>query len=210
MAEKILVTEALNELKTLANRIERATRECDLITASKKADKNAKAGISKEDFSKKAISDYQSVKDLIKRREAIKSAVIASNAITEVEIAGEKMTVAKAIDTKSSIEYYEILLNKMRVQYSNALATVEKVNKQVEYNIDQMVLTAYGKEGKEKISEATFDVIAKPYKAANEAELVDPLKLKDEIDKLESYVEEFKATVDSKLQISNCMTYIEI
>ena len=210
MGEKMLVTEALNELKTLASRIERATRECDLITATKKVDKNAKAGISREDFNKKAISDFQSVKDLIKRREAIKAAVIASNAVTEVEIAGEKMTVAKAIDTKSSIEYFSNLLDRMKFQYSSALSTVEKVNRQVEVNIDQMVLAAYGKEGKEKISEATFDAIAKPYKAANEAELVDPLKLKDEIDKLEKYIEEFTSTVDSKLQISNCMTYIEI
>ena len=208
--EKMLVTEALNELKTLNSRIDRAVRDGDFIAASKKADKNAKPGVSKEDFNKKAISDYQSVKDLIKRREAIKAAVIASNAVTEVEIAGEKMTVAKAIDTKNSMEYYLTLLDKMKSQYSKALSTVERVNKGVEENIDQMILAAYGKEGKDKISEATFDAIAKPYKAANEAELVDPLSLKDEIDKLENYVESFLSTVDSKLQISNCMTFIEI
>ena len=208
--EKMLVTEALNELKTLNTRIERAILEGDFITASKKADKNAKPGISKEDYNKKATSNYQSVKDLIKRREVIKAAVIASNAVTEVEIAGEKMTVAKAIDTKSSMEYYQHLLDRMKNQYSKALATVEKAKKIVDENIDQMILAAYGKDGKDKISEATFDAIAKPYKAANEAELVDPLNLKEEIDKLENYVESFLSTVDSKLQISNCMTYIEI
>lgn len=210
MAEKILVTEALNELKTLDARITRATRECDFITASKKVDKNAEPGITKEDFNKKAVSDYQSVTDLIKRRETIKAAVIASNAVTEVEIAGEKMTVAKAIDTKTSIVYYMTLLDRMKSQYANALSTVERNNKQVEANIDQMILAAYGKEGKDKVAKDTYDAIAVPYKEANEAELVDPLKIKDEIDKLQNYIETFTSTVDSKLQISNCMTYIEM
>ena len=210
MSEKMLVTEALNELKTLGNRISRARMECKLVVASKKADKNAKPGVSKEDFISKAKSDYQSVNDLIKRREAIKAAVIASNAVTEVEIAGQKMTVAQAIDTKNSMEFYDGLLYVMKEQYSQALATAEKANKTIEQNIDQMVMAAYGKDSKDKISESTFDAIAKPYRAANEVELVDPLDIKTEIDKLENYIETFRSTVDSKLQVSNCMTYIEI
>ena len=208
--EKMLVTEALNELKTLDARIARATMDCVFICGSKKADKNAVPGVLKEEFCKNATSNYQSVKDLIKRREVIKAAVIASNAITEVEIAGEKMTVAKAIDTKTSMTYYRELLHKMEEQYSNALTIVESSNRRVETSIDQMILAAYGKEGKDKISKDTYDAIAIPYKEANEVELVDPLKLKDEIDKLKNYIESFNSTVDSKLQISNCMTYIEI
>ena len=208
--EKMLVTEALNELKTLDARINRAINQADFVAGSKKADKNAKPGVTKEDYCKEAKASMQQIEDLIKRRETIKAAVIASNAVTEVEVAGEKMTVAKAIDTKNSMEYYHRLLCVMKEQYSQALRIVEKVNKAVEENIDQMILAAYGKEGKDKISKDTFEAIANPYKEANEAELIDPIKIKDEIERTQAWVEAFESSVDSKLQISNCMTYIEI
>lgn len=210
MSEKILVTEALNELKTLDSRIARAISKADFVVASKKADKNAKPSVTKEDFCNEAKSSMQQIESLIKRRETIKAAIIASNAITEVEVAGEKMTVAKAIDTKDSINYYRTLLNTMQSQYSLALSRVEKVNKTVDENIDQMILAAYGKDGKDKISKDTYEAIADPYRTANEVELVDPLKIKDEIERTQSWIEEFDSTVDSKLQISNCMTYIEV
>lgn len=210
MGEKILVTEALNELKTLDSRIARAISKADFVVASKKADKNAKPSVTKEDFCNEAKSSMQQIEDLIKRRETIKAAIIASNAVTEVEIAGQKMTVAKAIDTKDSINYYRTLLNTMQSQYSLALSKVEKVNKTVDENIDQMILAAYGKDGKDKISKDTYEAIADPYRTANEVELVDPLKIKDEIERTQSWIEEFDSTVDSKLQISNCMTYIEV
>ena len=48
--------------------------------------------------------------DLISRRNKIKSAIIMSNAKTVVEVAGKQMTVAEAIDKKSSIEYEKELL----------------------------------------------------------------------------------------------------
>ncbi len=210
MAEKMLVTQALNELKTINNRIDRATRNAKFITASKTADKNAAPGVSKEDFKTSAIASMQSIKDLIDRREKIKAGIIASNAVTEVEIAGQKMTVAKAIDTKDSIEYKRTLLMYLKDQYNSAVSSVNKATITIDDNVNKLIATAYGKEGKEKISEADYDAIAKPYKAANEVSLVDPLNLKEEIDKLEEYIDNFTANVDAQLQISNCVTWIEI
>lgn len=40
--------------------------------------------------------------------------------------------------------------------------------------------------------------------------LVDPLELDKKIAELEQYIEEFDATVDAKLQISNCITKIKV
>lgn len=210
MAEKMLVTQGLNELKTLNSRINRAINSALFIVASKTIDKNATPGISKEDFNANATSALQSIEALIERREKIKAAIIASNSITEVEIAGEKMTVAKAIDTKESINYKEQLLFKMKDQYERAVANVNRANQTVDKNIEALITTAYGKEGKEKVSESDYESIAKPYKTANEVSLVDPLKLKEKIEALEKYIEDFKANVDAQLQISNCITTIEI
>ena len=210
MAEKMLVTQGLNELKTLNSRIIRAIEDASFITASKVSEKNAAPGVTKEDFATSAKASYQSIQDLIARREKIKAAIIASNAVTEVEIAGEKMTVAKAIDTKNSISFMQELLNMMTSQYHRSLSNVNNHNAKVDEKIDSLITNVYGKDGKEKISENDYNVIAAPYKSANEFGLVDPLNLKNKIDELSKYIEDFSSNVDAQLQISNCITTIEI
>ena len=208
--EKMLVTQALNELNTLSARISRAINQAGFVVASKKSEKNALPGITKEQFSTDARASKQSIEDLIKRREAIKAAIIQSNAVTEVEIGGNKMTVAKAIDTKESIGYQKLLLDQMKAQYIKQMQVCNTQNANVDSKVDQLIMAAYGKDGKEKISENDFNAIAKPYKEANESELVDPIGIKAEIEKLERYIEDFESNVDAQLQISNCVTYIEV
>ena len=210
MAEKMLVTVALNELKTLDSRINKAINQAAFVEASKISEKNAKVGKTKVDFSQEAKAALDSINDLIARREKIKAAVIASNAVTEVEIAGQKMTVAKAIDTKESIGYKSLLLEVLKDQFYSARMKVNKQNEIMNDKIDKLIETAYGKEGKDKISEADYDAIATPYKKANEFDLVDPIGAEAKIKELDEYIEKFNSTVDSVLQISNCVTYIEI
>lgn len=207
---KMLVTEGLNQLKLLDSRIRNGIAKANFICASKLSDKNARPGVSKEDFINDAKADYQSINDLIAEREKIKAAIIESNAVTEIEIAGEKMTVAKAIDRKESILYLTDLLCHMKNQYDTSIATVNSKNVDMEKTIDSMLAQAYGRDQKEKVDENTYNAIAAPIKLNRETGLVDPLNLKDEIDKLEAYVEDFLSNIDAKLQISNCITFIEV
>lgn len=207
--EKMLVTQALNELKTLDARISRAISNAQFVASAKTSDSKIKPGQTKEDFIKDAKASYQSITDLIKRREAIKSAVVDSNAKTIVEICGESYSVAKVIDMKNSIEYQEDLLLMMIDQLEKSEATMNKNNANMESKIDQLVTAAYGKESKVNVKADEYDSIATPYRTSNECSLVDPLQIKDEITKLRNYIDEFRANVDSVLQISNCVTYVE-
>ena len=68
---KMLVTEGLNRLKVLNSRIYNQISNADFIIASKISDKNAKPGITKEDFIKDANASYQSINDLINEYEYI-------------------------------------------------------------------------------------------------------------------------------------------
>lgn len=208
--EKMLVTQALNELKTLDSRINSTIIHANFVVASKLCEKNAFPGKTKEDFSNEAKASMQSIDDLIKRRETIKAAIIQSNAVTEIEVAGEKMTVAKAIDYKNSLEYKRLLLNRMRQQYRDALQNVNNGNADMQKKIDQMILSAYGKDGKDKVDKSTYDCIADPYKKNNEYGLVDPIGIEEQIKKLETWIDDFSSNVDAQLQISNCITFIEI
>lgn len=207
--EKMLVTQALNELKVLDSRIGRAVRDADFITPAKTSDSKVKLGVTKEYFVKNAKASYDSIEDLIKRREDIKSAIIESNAKTVVDICGEEVSVAKAIDMKESIKYKKQLLVRMTAQRDNSKATVVSQNVAMENKIDQLVTTAFGKESKQNIKPEDYDSIAVPYRASNEYSLVDPLELDKKIEELERYIEDFESTIDAKLQVSNCITYIE-
>ena len=124
-----------------------------------------------------------------------------------IEVCGEKYSVAKVIDMKNSITYKKFLLGKMREQLAKAESNVAKNNTSMETRINELINTIYGKENKNKSE--NFDSIVVPYREREEYSLVDPVNIKDSIENLEKYIEEFESTVDSKLQISNCITTIE-
>ena len=208
--EQILVTKGLNELKLLDSRINRKIEEGEFIAAAKLSVQNVNGKITKEAYKANAKADYQSIVDLIKRRNNIKSAIIQSNAVTKVDIAGKIMTVAEAIDKKSSIEYEISLLEKLTMQYKTSSDIIIKENEKVDYSIEQLLNTAYGKEGKEKITQASYGAIAEPYRKANEYGLVDALDGEKLIKEMKDKIERFLSEVDTALQISNSTTIINI
>lgn len=208
--EQMLVTKGLNELKLLDSRINRKIEEGEFIAAAKVSVLNVNGKITKEAYKANAKADYQSIVDLIKRRNNIKSAIIQSNAVTKVDITGKIMTVAEAIDKKSSIEYEIALLEKLTMQYKTSSDIIIKENEKVDYSIEQLLNTAYGKEGKEKITQASYDAIAEPYRKANEYGLVDALDGEKLIKEMKDKIESFLSEVDTALQISNSTTIINI
>ena len=207
--EKMLVTVALNELKLLDSRIIKEIDRGSFISSAKKSSPKVSPAMSKEEFIEEAKSKFNSVKDLIERRAKIKAAIVDSNAKTEVEIDGVKMTRADAIERKSSINYEKLMLNELKDQLNIHTAKVNSSNHEVDNKIDSLVQAAYGKEGKNNIKQEDYDAIAKPYREANEWDIVDPLNLKDVIEEMEKRIDGFESNVDSALQISNCTTYIE-
>lgn len=208
--EQMLVTRGLNELKLLDSRIHRKIGEAEFVGAAKVSAVNINGKTTKEAYKMNAKADYQSIMALIKRRNQIKAAIIASNAVTMVEVAGKRMTVAEAIDKKGSIEYEKTLLERLNGQFRTAVDTVTFENERVDCSIEQLLNTAYGKEGKEKITKESYEAIAGPYRNANEYGLVDALEAEKLIKKMNDEIQEFESEVDTVLQISNSVTIIEI
>ena len=206
---KISITEALNELKLYDAKIKKAVANATFCGAAKKS--ADKVGVvKKEDFDGRTKASYQSATDLIANRNALKSAIVKSNAVTEVEIAGKAMTRAEAIERKNSIEYDETLLTEMKRQYANATATVDKENKKVDNKVDDLLTTLIGKESDKKLSKEDQEAVEKPYREKNEFELVDPLGLYEKIQALEADIDGFKSNVDTVLVLSNATTFIEV
>ena len=206
---KISITEALNELKLYDSKINKAIANAKLSSAAKKS--SDKVGVvTKEDFEERAKASYQSVTDLIANRNALKSAIVKSNAVTEVVINGKTMTVAEAIERKNSIDYDVMLLNEMKKQYVTATDTVNKENKKVDNKVDELLSTLIGKDSDKKISKEDQEAIEKPYREKNEYEFIDPISIYDKMLELEADIDGFNSEVDTKLVLSNATTFIEI
>ncbi|KJD52548.1 hypothetical protein UZ38_37130, partial [Bacillus amyloliquefaciens] len=139
---------------------------------------------------------------------AIKSAIVVSNATTKIEVAGVKMTVAEAIERKTSISYDIQLLDKLKEVYADLVDEAESVNQKVTERLDKHLETLFGKDGKVKAAEN--QEIVKSFLAENEAKIIDPLNLKEKIDSLSKKIEDFEMEVDFALSESNTLTKIKI
>ncbi|KZN99116.1 hypothetical protein [Pseudobacillus badius] len=204
---KMSITRGLAELKLLDKRIQSTMKSTPFISYAV-GDKPVSGFAATKEFEEKAKSTYQSTLDLIKRRNAIKSAIVLSNAMTHVEVAGEKYTVAEAIERKTSIQYEQRLLEKMKQEFAAATREVEQINDDVKQQLDHQLEVLYGREAKLKVEES--NELTKSYREKHEAKVIDPLKLRDKYEKLEKQIDEFLAEVDFVLSTSNTLTEIEV
>lgn len=201
---QISVTRALAQVKSLNDRIQRGNA-AQFIAVSVGGKINGKASL--QEAEQILASNLQSVQDLIAQRAALKSAIVRSNATTQVVIAGQKMTVAEAIERKSSIALEQQLLQQLKAQQNQGIATVERMNVDVQQRIDALLAQSYGRDA--KINEADQQAVAGPYEARHKAALVDPNKLDAVISKMQDELDGFLLEVDFALSEVNAKTLIE-
>lgn len=206
--EKISITRALVMLKTLDKRIQKLTKELhplDIVI-----DKKLQiCKQTKEEFDQRIKSEYQKLIDLILQRNTVKSGVVTSNAITKVKIAGKEMTVAEAIERKSSIEFEKNIIVFLQTHMKECSIRINQIDEQVQVRLDRLLESTFSKEST-KVKPEEFDAVAKPFMERNQPALVDPLDVREIIEKLSVKVDAFEEEVDITLSESNATTYIEI
>ncbi len=201
----ITIARALVELKTLDSRITKMIGD-NLWTCYKTKGKNY--NLNEDDYKKKTTSEFQSLNDLIKRRNAVKNAIVLSNSIKEVTIGSQTMTVAQAIEYKKIIEYKKYLLETLKKQRQNVIVESEAHKQKVQYKIDENVRIICGKDAKPDAN--TIQTISDGISKGDPIEIFDPLNLDQVIKNLEMEIEEFTANVDYALSESNALTQIEV
>lgn len=206
--ETMSVHRGLAELKLLNSRIDYAVDEGVFCTYNKRS--NTKIhGMDIQDYKDKVIkSSFDKVRSLIERRQKIKSAIVISNAITEIEVAGIKMTKAEAIDRKLSIEYDKSFLNALKYQYSIAINKIEENNETLTNRADAQINLLY--QNKDNIDPNKIQSLKNDFINENIFDLIDPIDIKDKFEKLEKEIEDFETEIDFKLSESNALTMIEI
>lgn len=203
---QISITRALAEVKSLNDRIEKATRGTVFINTT--VGGRTVNGTDLQSTTNTLKANLQSVRDLIARRQTVKAAVIRSNSNTVVTINGIEMTVAEAIERKGSIDKERTLLAVLNQQLGQVRSIVERKNIEMQARIDTMVLAAVGKD--RKATEEELDAISKPYIASNITAPLDPNGLEVVVAKMEEDINGFVFEVDFVLSEANAKTTIDV
>jgi len=208
--EKMTIHKALAELKIIGDRINSSISTATFIKANKHSNEKIN-GIPVNEFKSQIQGNWDKSNDLIKRRNAIKRAVVLSNATTKVKVGIEEFTVAEAIEMKNTgMQFKKELLNQLNRQYVDAIRITEKENGETLQNkAENYVIGLYGsKEG--KVNSEEIENTKKQFIVNNTFELIDPIKVREKIDGLEKEISEFETEIDSCLSTSNAITEIVI
>ena len=206
--QKLSIHRSLSELKVIGQRIEKAIEEF-IPSGIRQKDKLVNGTQPLEKFEGAAKEKFQSVNDLIERRNKIKSAIVKSNGITEVTIAGIKMTVADAINMKAAIVFRKKLIEVMKKRHTSTKATLAKNNEAVNANSLDLAKVALGKQNV-KASDEDVKKATELYLENNTFMIVDPLDADRRIEELEKSITDFETEVDAILSESNAITQIEL
>ncbi len=208
---KMTIHRALAELKLIDSRIEKAINVVE-PTGLMQLGKPVNGFYSKEDFEKDVKSKYQSVTDLIDRKNAIKSAIVKANGTTKVNVSGKEMTIADAINFKTVIAVKKALILQLQRKHNAVKAKFNQENEKINAVALENAKIMIGKQGDDRVKPNDEDVknIVEPFVKRNEFHLVDPLKIEETIEKLQIEVDEFEVEVDAVLSEINALTEIEI
>ena len=203
------VHKALAELKLLDSRITVAITDGVYCVANKNSNEKI-AGVTVQEYTETMQGRYDKATDLIKRRNAIKKAVVLSNATTKVNVSGIECTVAEAIEMKNhGIEFDKRLYDALRKSYNQAQKTINNENADLEERANQYVTAIYGQK-ESKTSTSDIQKVKDDFIESNQYVLVDPLNVLEKLDSLERRISDFEAEVDAALSTSNALTEIEI
>lgn len=218
--QKMSVQRALERLKLYENKIERATQNAVFVqvsTEGKIVSSGSKStGKTVEEFKKNADASFQSIKALIANRDALKSAIIVSNATTEITVAGKTMTVAEAIYRKEVMDTNRTLIYSYESAKSQAYATYDRLSKKADTayeNERAQVITNFSSADKTKDSalvDAMLESVEKRYKASYPEVVLGDVATEEAFEKLDAEYSEFISEINYLLTESNVRTEIEV
>ena len=210
---KMSITRALVELKNLDNKIKQAIQGVHFIGVTTGKDNNKKVFIPSGNDVASAQQliqgNFDKATQLIANRQKIKAAVVKSNAVTEVKLAGKLLTVAEAIETKTSLPYKELLLTTLVQQANSANSHVTTINNKLNEDIDKALQVVYGNE-KGKVQSEMYEQVAEPQRKQKEGAILDPAKIDLKIKSLQEEIQTIKSELDFVLAESNAKTEIEV
>jgi hypothetical protein len=219
MAEKMLVTQALDERDLLVKKIQDKIAKASFTDVKKRNEKKViDRRVLEDTFRQEAESAYQQIMDLIGRFQKIDAAIVASNAVTMIHTSFGDYTVAGAISLRSRMrgsgsyedeaDFEQSLYTKMKNELDKRLLSIENKNKQLDTTAESMRMSILGKESKAK-DDKPLEVV-NTYVQENTAELVDPLDVQKKVEEIQEKRVKLLSELDTQIKVSNATTFIEI
>lgn len=199
------IHEALAKVKMYEKRINREIENSTFVELGLKSAETIN-NVDKKDIKKNLKAEYQSISDMIEERNKLKKAIIMSNAVTEIQIAGKKYTVAEAIELKSSINLKKKLVDELEEQFDDNKNKVDRLNEKAKKEALELTKEILRGENQDSKKEEYID----NYLRLNEHEVILGFDVKKKIDELYKEISDFEAQVDFALSTSNALTTIEI
>lgn len=209
---QMTVTRALVELKRLDDRINSAISQGVFVgvTVGKDAQRKVvNSHISVSEAENQIKGSFDTVEQLIANRQKIKSAVVLSNAQTKVTVLGREMSVAEAIELKSTITFRTVFANTLKRQSQAAQLAVNDLQTKLDDAIERGVTTLYGSD-KSKVDAGAYEAVATPQRNSKQPAVLDPQKISEKIAKVEKEISDLSSEVDFILSESNARTTIEV
>ena len=229
---QLLVTEALDEKALLIKKIRGKIKKAYLVDVKRRNEEKVYySKESEEEFKKNAFSSFQQIMDLIDRYQKLESAIIISNAITQIETSYGTLSVAAAISLRNRLrecekqkiaqprfriqedeeankeDTFEYLLERtMNEHYSECLSLAKDKNDLLQKTAENMRLTILGKESIRK-EERPLEVV-EAYIKENTMEVIDPLGVLKKIEELKMKRSTLLTELETKIKVSNATTLI--
>ena len=218
MAEKMLVTQGLDERDLLVKKIGDKIRKMKLVDVKKvNEEKTADTRETQEEFGKNAQAAYQQIMDLIDRYQRLDAAIIESNATHWVETSYGRYTVASAIALRARLKgdgiyredgaFEDALADALEAQYGAAVRAADMKNKSLESQAESMRLSILGKDVKSKDVKPLEVVDA--YIRENTTDVIDPLDAQKKQAELRERIDTLLSELDTRIKVSNATTTIE-
>lgn len=218
MAEKMLITQALDERDLLVKKISDKISKAKFIdTAKKNEEKVYEARVMKEQFAKEARAAYQQIMDLTDRYQKIDAKIVNSNANTYIETSYGTMSVASAIALRGRLrgtgvyedraDFEGNLQKSMQCQYDRSVQFAENRNQKLQSTAEEMRLSILGKDTRVK-EDKPLEVV-ETYVKENTTELIDPLGIQKKMEELSEKRENLLRELDTQIKVSNATTFIE-
>jgi len=223
---KYTLHRALTLKKTTADRIVKEINGATFI-AVRQGKKTTINGVPVEKVAQDITSSYQKIDQLISNYWELKSGILRANAgitdstvVRKVAIPNctfcQEFTIAELIAASDEIygnrkhpdAFMARLLKTIKSAYLDAIAKVERQHERVENNIrDYLSKAATSDKG---LSADEIKQRSDMFHEDGDFSLVDPLNLRELIDKLSAQIDNFKVSADAILSEQNALTTIDV
>lgn len=157
----------------------------------------------------KLKSNFQSILSLISYRDALRNAIIVSNAMTSIEFQGTDYLIAELIEMRKSLALYRTLNQRARGElvFHRKLCAdlLQKFQERVQINIASIPSTLSVEESK-PLRQAIEDDVAKKMKPV----LLDPNNLQSVTEQLSDRIDWIESEMELAINESNMKTEIHV